>query len=504
VEFERNSRNLGLRVLKGTSLLVGARLIVRSFSLLNIVVLARLLSPNDYGIAALSMAAVAAFTAFSDLNLFQALTASDDVDADHLNTAFTLSLLRGLLMATAMFGLADVIAGAMDTPALAAVLRALSLLFILEGLSNPAFWMYQRNLDFSKEFGRSTIAQAISSVATIAAGFYFRSYWAIVVGTLVTYAASAGMSYWRVPFRPRLGLRHWRGLIGFGGWLTLQGIASQLASLAPRILIPKLVSPAALGVYTISRDTVSLPLDELLGPLRRTFLPSFSAIKNDPERLRRTTRLAMSTLLAAALPVGVGMALLAEEILMILVGQQWLAGAIVLQVLAPPLAMMLSTSPITGLVMAMGELRTLFFRSLGLAALSWTGVYIGLSRFGFEGAVYAIAINQFFILLVNLVFLRQFTGEPLWRWISDGWRSFVAAAVMAGALFASTSAGTEASASSFATLIHVAPHIAFGALVYTATHLALWSLTGRPEGFESNALHYFRIALTGLRRRLQN
>jgi PST family polysaccharide transporter len=168
VEFERNSRNLGLRVLKGTSLLVGARLIVRSFSLLNIVVLARLLSPNDYGIAALSMAAVAAFTAFSDLNLFQALTASDDVDADHLNTAFTLSLLRGLLMATAMFGLADVIAGAMDTPALAAVLRALSLLFILEGLSNPAFWMYQRNLDFSKEFGRSTIAQAISSVATIA------------------------------------------------------------------------------------------------------------------------------------------------------------------------------------------------------------------------------------------------------------------------------------------------------------------------------------------------
>lgn len=502
MHFGRDSKNLGVRVLKGTTLLVGARLIVRGFSLLNIVILARLLTPADYGIAALAMAAIATFTTFSDLKLVAALTATDHVDAEHLNTAFTLSVLRGLLIAAVTFGLADVIARAMETPELTPVLQLLSLVFVLDGLGNPAFWMYQRNLDFSKEFGRATLAQAVSSLVTIAAAVYFRSYWAIVIGTLVNYAANAVLSYWRVPFRPRFGLRHWRELIGFGGWLTLQGIAVQLSNLAPRLLIPKLISPAALGVYTIARQAVALPLDELLGPLRRTFFPSFSAIRNEPERLRRTVRLAVSSLLGLVLPVGVGMAMLADEILLVLVGGQWLDGAIVLQILGPPTALVLATSPVVGLVMAMGETRLLFVRAAGLAALTWIAVYIGLVRYGFDGAIYGIAVSQLGSMLLNVAFIRQFAGEPIWRWLADGWRSIAATAAMAVALILSMrGGGPDIDAGSLATLVHVVPHVLLGAVIYTATHLLLWRLSGRPEGFESNALHYCRVLLAGLRRR---
>ena len=488
-----------MRVLKGTTLLVGARLIVRGFSLLNIAILARLLTPADYGIAALAMAAIATFTIFSDLKLVAALTATDDVEAAHLNTAFTLSLLRGLLIGGVTFALAGPIAAGMDTPELAPVLRVLSLLFVLDGLGNPAFWMYQRNLDFSKEFGRATLAQALSSLVTIGAAFYFRSYWAIVVGTLVSYTANALLSYWRVPFRPRLGLRHWRDLVGFGGWLTLQGMATQLNNLAPRLLIPKLISPAALGVYTIGREAVALPLDELLGPLRRTFFPSFSAIRHEPERLRRTVRLATASLLAIVLPVGVGMAMLAEEILLVLVGGQWLDGAVVLQILGPPTALVLATSPIVGVVMAMGHTRTLFVRAVGLAAIAWIAIYVGLVRYGFEGAIYGIAVNQLFSVLLNISFMRQFAAQPVWRWLTDGWRSFAATAAMVLALTLSMRGGPDIDAGSIATLLAVLPHVLLGAVVYAATHLLLWRLSGRPEGFESNVMHYLRVALAGLR-----
>jgi O-antigen/teichoic acid export membrane protein len=505
LHFERDSKNLGMRVLKGTTLLVGARLIVRSFSLLNLVILARLLSPADYGIAALAIAAIATFTTFSDLKLVAALTATDKVEAAHLNTAFTLSLLRGLVIAAALFGLAEPIARFMEAPALGPVLRVLSLLFLLEGLFNPAFWMYQRNLDFSKEFGRATVAQALSSVVTIAAAFYFHSYWAIVIGTIVTYAANTLLSYWRIEFRPRLGLRHWRQLIGFGGWLTLQGIAAQLSTLAPRLLIPKLLSPAALGVYTIGRDAVSLPLEELLGPLRRTFFPGFSAIKNEPERLRRAVRLAISTLLGAALPVGIGMALLAEEILLVLVGGQWLEAAIILQWVAPPMALLMSTSPVVSVAMAMGEMRMLFVRSAVFAVVAWISIYVGLAFYGFDGGIAAIAVNQVIGLVMNLMMRRRLVGEPMWRWATDGWRSFAAAAAMALALSAVIPNGrVDASAGSFATLIAIMPYVLLGALVYVATHFLLWRLAGRPDGFEANVRHYLGVALSGGRRRLRS
>ena len=490
MQFERNSRDLGVRVLKGTTVLVAARLIVRSFSLINIVVLARLLTPADYGIAALALAAIGAFTMFTDLKLASALTALDKVEPAHLNTAFTLSLARGLIIAAALFASADGIAAWMDAPQLGPVLKVLSAMFVLDGVVNPAFWMYQRNLDFSKEFGRATIAQAFASMVTIAVAFRLESYWAIVAGTLTGYAANALFSYWRIPFRPRLGLAHWRELVGFSGWLTLQGIAAQLNTLAPRLLIPKMLSPAALGIYTIGREAVSLPLDELLAPLRRTFFPGFAAIKDDPERLRRSVRLATETLLAIALPVGIGIAMLSREIILVLAGDQWLGATIVLQALAPTTAVLMSTSAIVGLAMAKGELRPLFVRSLILAVLNWLGIAVGLYWYGFDGAIYALAFNQLCALLINLVFTRQLLGEPLWQWLADGWRSIVAAGAMAAVLAAIDLYTGERATGSLAALGVLLPSVMIGAAVYSATHLLLWHLARRPAGFESNVIHY--------------
>ena len=506
VIFGRDSRNLGMRVLKGTTLLVGTRLIVRSFSLINIVILARLLTPHDYGTAALAMAAIGAFAALSDLKLVTALTAIDKVEPAHLNSAFTLGLIRGLLLVGTVFVSADWIAAWMEAPALEDVLRVLSLIFLCSGLSNPAFWMYQRNLDFSKEFGRATLAQALASALTIASAFYFRSYWAIVVGTVVAAAANMILSYWRIDFRPRLGLRHWRQMISFGGWLTLEGLALQLNQLAPRLLIPKLLSPAALGLYTIGREAVSLPLDELVQPLRRTFFPSFSAIRNEPNRLRRTVRLAIATVLGITLPVGVGLSILSQQTLLVLVGDQWLAAAIILQVLAPVMAVLLSTSPVIGLTMAMGATRSLFLRTLGLATLAWINVYVGLTTYGFEGAIYGLAVNQLCALVVNLLFMRQFLGEPVWRFFADGWRSFVSAGAMAlllAWLLQDYDPARDAAAGSLATFLHMLPYVGAGALTYLTTHLLLWRLAGRPDGFEANVIHYLQVGFGGVRTRLR-
>jgi PST family polysaccharide transporter len=243
MSFTRSDRDLGGRVLRGAAFLAGARLFVRFFSLINLVVLTRLLAPADFGIAALAVTAIGFLQAFSDVKVNNALIAFDDLGQSHLDTAYTLGLIRGLVLAGLLLGGAGPIARFMDAPALEPVLEVMSVILLIDGIKNPAFLVYERNVDFSKEFRRQTLATLVASLAGIAAAFYFRSYWAIVVSSVIERVLQLALSYWRIPYRPKFGLAAWRSFLGFSGWLMLQGMLTQLASMATRVLIGKLSAP---------------------------------------------------------------------------------------------------------------------------------------------------------------------------------------------------------------------------------------------------------------------
>lgn len=500
MKFERDDRNLGGRAIKSATFLAGGRLIVRLFSLINLVVLARLLAPSDYGVAALAITAIGFFQAFSDLKASAALVALDDISPTHLNTAFTIEVVRGLIISVGLFALSGPVAIFMEEPALVPVLKVLSVILIFDALKNPAFALYARNVDYSKEFLRDTASMAISSIAAVAAAFYFRSYWAIIAGTIVQRGMSAALTYYGIPFRPRLGLSHWRAFFGFGSWLTLRGMVLQLNEMATRVMVGKFVGAGPLGILTVATQVARLATSELMAPLARVLFPAFSAIKHDPSRLRKSYRDAQTILVGIALPVSIGIVLFSKEILLILFGAQWLEADLPLRLLAPIFGLGMVLVGVNGLAMALNKVRAMFIRSVFGLFTIYPAIYIGIQLDGFQGAVIGYAVFQLAMVGYNLKFASSMLDDHLLAPFAASWRSFLAGGAMALSLLW-LPREFDSSRSSVEQLITFLPYVAVGGIVYVTTHFLLWKLSGEPEGFEENVLHYTRVAKTKLVKR---
>lgn len=489
MSFLRNDRNVGGRVLRSAAFLAGARLIVRLFSLLNLIVLARLLSPTDFGVAALAFTAIWFLQSFSDLKMHNALIALDVLDRSHLNTAFTLDLIRGMTIATLLFVGAGPIAHFMEEPALEPVLRVMSVMLIVDGLKNPGFVVYERDIDYSREFRRQTAATVIASLSGIAAAVYFRSYWAIVIASIVERIMHLAGTYWRIPHRPWFGLSDWRSFIGFNTWLSLQGMVSRLTTMASRILIGKFLGTGAVGVYTVASQLASLPTHELMVPLRRVLFPALSSIKDDPERLRKGYRTGQATILGLALPISLGLAFFAEEVILVLFGAQWLEAALPLRILAPVLAFGTLSAATDSLAMALREVRPLFVRSAIVLVIAYPGVYIGLELDGLRGATLGVAAYLLIATLLNIVMVARLTSDTAFAPLIASYRSLVAGGLMLGGLSLIAPA-FDPSRNALEQAALLAPCVVAGAVTYAVIHYLLWRIAGGPEGFEENLLFH--------------
>ena len=264
---------------------------------------------------------------------------------------------------------------------------------------------------------------------------------------------------------------------------------NQLADFAPRLVIARLISPAALGTYTVGRETSSLATNELIAPLRKTLFPSFSALKHDPPRLRRAILNATKILISVALPIGFGIALCAEEIVLILLGPKWIEAVFVLQVIAPMQAILVAATSASSLMMALGEVRSLCMRAAFICLVTWPAVYVGVLYAGIEGAVLALAISMLPNLMTNLYALKRFAGIGVIETLLAGWRAYASIAVMSAALLLLPNQ-SDATRSPVEAMFDILPYVACGGILYVATHYFLWRVSGRPNDIETYVQHF--------------
>ena len=494
MKFERDDRNVGDRVVKGALFLAGARFILRLFSLVNLVILGRLLAPDDYGVASLAIVVIGLTQVLSDMRVNAALIALKDIDRRHIDTGFTMNLLRGVIIAAILFLLAGPIAAYMNEPRLDAVLRVISIVLVFDGARNPAFMMYQRNIDFSMEFRRRTAATVFGSLAAVTFAILTESYWAIVAGTLAGRFTEMLLSYWRIPHTVRFSFTEWRTFVGFGSWLTLSGIISHFTLIAPRFLLGKYLGADQLGYFTIGRDISDIATREVAGPLGQALTPGLSAIADQQKRLKSAYRKAQATILGIALPIGVGTALMAKELIAVIVGVKWLPAADVVVLLAPATAFSMITSATDGLAMAKLATRAMFNRALFIAAITLPLYFVAVTEYGFTGVLYALVFRLLLQTAVNMFFAKTLIGDSFFSPFYASWRTLIATAVMAIVVML-VPAAFDPAQEELAVLVGMMPRMLLGGFVYVGAHYLLWRLSGRPDGFEAKILEFVRSAI---------
>src|SRR5215469_8360793 len=196
----------GRQMFTGSVWLIGLRWAVRLTGVISTLVLARLLSPSDFGVVAIAMVIVGMFEVLSWNGQELAIIRHDTPTPDHYNTAWTISALIGVVIAVGIVLVAPLTKNYFHDDRSIAVMRWLAIRPLLSGLENVGTVDFQRDLRFDRVFGYNFYAKVIAFFVTITAAALLRNYWALVIGSLTGQSARTILSYVLHPYRPAFSL----------------------------------------------------------------------------------------------------------------------------------------------------------------------------------------------------------------------------------------------------------------------------------------------------------
>jgi O-antigen/teichoic acid export membrane protein len=412
---------------------LGARLATRLIDFFILLALARILSPADFGIVALASTLVAIADTVLEISLIQALTRIPSVARSHLDTAFTLGIIRSLLLGGVILVLAWPFAAAYQDERLAPLLLALTIAPVARGLFNPAMVRYSQAMRFRPFFVGQIIGKVLGLVIALYVAFVGGAYWAIVAGALATAVSTTIVSYIQAPYLPRLSLREFGSFMSFLSWFSLSQLISALGWQIDRALLGLFAPRADLGRYAVASDLAVLPTQSIIGPSMQPIMSAFSQLQAEPARLQGAFLKTSQYTIMLAAPAAVLLATLANLLVSVMFEPEWADAADYLRWISLTLVFSAYIQPMASFAAATNQLKTIFVLSLLDLFLKVVLFPIGLIYGGIGGLIIMRAIIGLINFLACLVSASHLTGVSIARQLTNLWKPAIATGVMAGA-----------------------------------------------------------------------
>lgn len=481
------------RLARGVFLLGAAKVLVNGLALVSTFVLARLLTPDDFGLVAIATTILSVVGPVTELSLSSALVQQKDPQKEDFDSAWTMGVLRGILLFLLFALFAPLVADHYGDARLLSVMFAIGVSVLIGGCVNPKVALMTKQLDFWPTFVVAVGQKIIGVVVGLVAAYALRTHWALLLGTLASQAAGLLISFWQVPYKPAFSLEKARSLLSFSVWLTLGQVINTINWRLDHMFVAYFQGARALGVYVVGDNLAAMPTREVIGPIEQTLFPGLVAVIDEPDRLKRTYQRAQALITAAVLPVGLIAALNAEPLVLLVLGGQWREAIIVVQGLAAVFAVQTLGSLVHPLAMAMGQTRMMFFRDLFAFVVRVPIIVAGAWMGGLSGIVYARVLTGLVAIAINIFVVKQMLGLGSLGQLLNSWRSLLSAAIASLAFFGVRydSAVWEA-APMFAQLLAGGILVM---LVYCVSHFCLWVVAGKPVGPESEIFSALRRKL---------
>jgi len=465
---------LGAKVASGALWMVAGRLTAKMLDLVAMLIVARLLVPADFGLFALAAGVVLILNAATDLSVGNAIIQMRDPQKRVYDTAFTLNLIRGITLAAGIAAVAQPFASLYEDPRLTGILFALTAIPLTRGLISPRMAHLQRELSFRPVFYLEASGKVAAFLAAVAVALVTRSYWALVAGMIAAPAISTVISYRLAPYRPALGLRDWRPILAFSGWISLSNAVNMLNWQADRFLIGGRLGTDVLGQYAVGSELASLPTNAPIMPMIQALYAGFAKLSADLPKLRAAYLTSQCVAMALALPIAIPISVFAYAIVAMALGPGWGATALVVQILAPVFALQMLTAPAQAIAMAKGRTSAIFGRDLISLAIRLPLIFGGMYIAGLTGVVWARVGSGLFVILLNLMLMKRMLDTGVVRQVVAPWRSYVSGLVLAAFLIWMGSSYSLLSSGDIGNIPELAAVILAGLFVYAATHLGLW------------------------------
>lgn len=316
--------SLASKVISSSFLLLIVRLFQRSVGLISTLILARLLTPEDFGIVAISALIIHFCDILSETGAQQYIVQKTTLNEGDLNTAWTLNaLLKGVLWVFLLVSI-PYISEFYGRPEIKNVLYVSSLVLIVGALRSPGLFLLRRGLKYAPILKLSIIQKLASFAVAMLIVFLSPSYWALIVGELVSAITLTIGSYFVHAVRPRLCLRKVRQQWSFSQWLLFKGGVGFARAEADTMLVSKHFLPGDLGIYHLAKSLSVMPITDIIAPAIEPLIASFAKVKDDSQRLAYQATVSLLVICLLISPIVVFMCYFPALIIDFFLGKQWI------------------------------------------------------------------------------------------------------------------------------------------------------------------------------------
>jgi len=386
---------------------------VKAISLLRILVLARLLTPVDFGLVAIGTTAMGFLLNVTNFGMIPALVQGEEMDEAQYDAAWTIGIVRSLLIAAVMIAAAPLIASIFAEPRAVTFIRILALHPVLEALSSIKLARLNRNLLFRPLSFLHLADGFVDGVVSIAVAMVF-GIWGLVAGMLAGVATTAIGSYILAPHRPRLFLEREaiRPLIRFGRWIFITSLIVMVGSYVLRIVISRQLGAAELGLYYLATQLAFLPAEVAGQVVGNVAFPLYARLQNDIAQATRVFRAIYTSLAALLFPICALIIVLAPSLTREILGPNWAGTEPVIQILALATMIGIFGEAVAPVLKGYGQPYRITLIELIQSGMIISLVWVLTKRFGLVGAALswlpAVTLSQF----LSAHFIRQILHQP--------------------------------------------------------------------------------------------
>jgi PST family polysaccharide transporter len=367
------------------------------------IILARLLPPADFGLLGMTVIFTGLADLFSTLGMGASIVKIKELNNTHISVATLTTVILGILVFTIFFFLAPIISNFYNEPKLILILRLLSIIFILKGLSTVSYSLIMRRMDFKSilkiELGSFLFGY---SFITILLAFLGMGVWSLVIGRLSSSILSNIQIQIKQPIKLKFEFskKEFNELFSYGSGLSISKFLNYTASNIDYLIIGKFLNSFQLGLYQRAYNLMTLPISQISSSIYNVLFPAFSRVQDNPERLRVAYLRTIKTVVFLIFPILTSFIIGGEYVILGLYGENW-SGAINAFKLLAIAGFFRTTLSYSGAIAhATGKVYTEVIQQLVYLTVLAVGVYIGIKN-GIEGASVAVVIALFILFLLQ-------------------------------------------------------------------------------------------------------
>lgn len=321
---------------RGVTWISAFRIFSRLISFFKIAVIARILNPSQFGVFGIATILLSLLEILTETGINVILIQKKGEIKNYVNSAWMVSILRGILLSILILILSPFVADFFKSPDSLKIIWLIALVPLIRGFINPSVVIFQKELKFKYEFLFRSSVFLVDSLVTLVLIIITHSLYSLVIGLLAGVILEVIISFVFVEPIPKLILdkKYFAEIFHSGKWITAYGIFNYLGENGDNFAVGKIMGTSSLGIYQMAYKISILPISEISDVINKVIFPVYVQIVDDSKRLQKAFLKTTTVISFITIIIGLIIFLFPKEIILILLGDKWISAVPVLQILS--------------------------------------------------------------------------------------------------------------------------------------------------------------------------